>query len=382
MHSLAIALSEDPAYRVTGSDDEIFEPSRSRLQAHGLLPAETGWHPERIDGSIDAVVVGMHATADNPELRRARELGLRIYSFPEYLYEHTRDKKRVVVGGSHGKTTTTAMILHVLHRAGIEADYMVGAQIEGLDNMVRLSADAQVAVFEGDEYLTSPLDPRPKFHLYKPHVAVLTGIAWDHINVFPTFDRYVEQFRRFAELIEPHGCLIYYEGDENLRRIAAGLRPDITALPYGTPAYEVREGTTCLLTGDGEVALQVFGEHNLQNIEAARLACGQLGVAEADFFRAIASFAGASNRLQRVAQSGTSVAYKDFAHSPSKLRATVQAPLATMDEVSQSEKVIATAADAPFLPEGMNVKAVFTSATPTEAVLLLPKSAVPTPFVL
>ncbi len=325
MHSLAIALSEDPAYRVTGSDDEIFEPSRSRLQAHGLLPAETGWHPERIDGSIDAVVVGMHATADNPELRRARELGLRIYSFPEYLYEHTRDKKRVVVGGSHGKTTTTAMILHVLHRAGIEADYMVGAQIEGLDNMVRLSADARVAVFEGDEYLTSPLDPRPKFHLYKPHVAVLTGIAWDHINVFPTFDRYVEQFRRFAELIEPHGCLIYYEGDENLRRIAAGLRPDITALPYGTPAYEVREGTTCLLTGDGEVALQVFGEHNLQNIEAARLACGQLGVAEADFYRAIASFAGASNRLQRVAQSGTSVAYKDFAHSPSKLRATVQA---------------------------------------------------------
>ena len=195
MHSLAIALSEDPAYRVTGSDDEIFEPSRSRLQAHGLLPAETGWHPERIDGSIDAVVVGMHATADNPELRRARELGLRIYSFPEYLYEHTRGKKRVVVGGSHGKTTTTAMILHVLHRAGIEADYMVGAQIEGLDNMVRLSADARVAVFEGDEYLTSPLDPRPKFHLYKPHVAVLTGIAWDHINVFPTFDCYVEQFR-------------------------------------------------------------------------------------------------------------------------------------------------------------------------------------------
>ena len=276
MHSLAIALSEDPAYRVTGSDDEIFEPSRSRLQAHGLLPAETGWHPERIDGSIDAVVVGMHATADNPELRRARELGLRIYSFPEYLYEHTRGKKRVVVGGSHGKTTTTAMILHVLHRAGIEADYMVGAQIEGLDNMVRLSADARVAVFEGDEYLTSPLDPRPKFHLYKPHVAVLTGIAWDHINVFPTFDCYVEQFRRFAELIEPHGCLIYYEGDENLRRIAAGLRPDITALPYGTPAYEVREGTTCLLTGDGEVALQVFGEHNLQNIEAARLACGRV----------------------------------------------------------------------------------------------------------
>ena len=222
MHSLAIALSEDPAYRVTGSDDEIFEPSRSRLQAHGLLPAETGWHPERIDGSVDAVVVGMHATADNPELRRARELGLRIYSFPEYLYEHTRGKKRVVVGGSHGKTTTTAMILHVLHRAGIEADYMVGAQIEGLDNMVRLSADARVAVFEGDEYLTSPLDPRPKFHLYKPHVAVLTGIAWDHINVFPTFDCYVEQFRRFAELIEPHGCLIYYEGDKTCAALPPG----------------------------------------------------------------------------------------------------------------------------------------------------------------
>ncbi len=325
MHSLAIALSENPDYRVTGSDDEIFEPSRSRLQAHGLLPAETGWHPERIDGSIDAVVVGMHATEDNPELQRARELGLRIYSFPEYLYEHTRDKKRVVVGGSHGKTTTTAMILHVLHHAGIEADYMVGAHIEGLDNMVRLSPSARVAVFEGDEYLTSPLDRRPKFHLYKPHVAVLTGIAWDHINVFPTFDIYVEQFRKFADLIEPHGCLIYYEGDENLRRIAAGLRTDITPHPYATPAYEVRQGTTYLRTEDGEVALRVFGEHNLQNIEAARLACSELGVTETDFYRAIASFAGASNRLQRVAQSPTSVAYKDFAHSPSKLRATVQA---------------------------------------------------------
>ena len=325
MHSLAIALSENPDYRVTGSDDEIFEPSRSRLQAHGLLPAETGWHPERIDGSIDAVVVGMHATEDNPELQRARELGLRIYSFPEYLYEHTRDKKRVVVGGSHGKTTTTAMILHVLHHAGIEADYMVGAHIEGLDNMVRLSPSARVAVFEGDEYLTSPLDRRPKFHLYKPHVAVLTGIAWDHINVFPTFDIYVEQFRKFADLIEPHGCLIYYEGDENLRRIAAGLRTDITPHPYATPAHEVRQGTTYLRTEDGEVALRVFGEHNLQNIKAARLACSELGVTEADFYRAIATFAGASNRLQRVAQSPTSVAYKDFAHSPSKLRATVQA---------------------------------------------------------
>lgn len=326
MHSLAIALARNGAFRVTGSDDEIFEPSRSRLQACGLLPDRMGWFPERITRQLDAVVVGMHATEDNPELQRARELGLKIYSFPEYLYENTRGKTRVVVGGSHGKTTTTAMILHVLRYVGIDADYMVGAQIEGLDNMVKLSYEAKIAVFEGDEYLTSPLDRRPKFHLYKPHIAVLTGIAWDHINVFPTFDIYVEQFRRFADLVEHSGRLIYFSGDENLRTIAAGLRPDILPIPYATPRHEVRDGVTRLLTPQGdEVALKVFGEHNLQNMEAAHIVCRQLGIPDKKFYDAIATFGGASNRLQRVAETEHSVAFKDFAHSPSKLRATVRA---------------------------------------------------------
>lgn len=325
MHSLAIALSKNDSFRVTGSDDEIFEPSRSRLKERGLLPEKMGWFPERLDKRIDAVVVGMHATEDNPELVRARELGLRIYSFPEYLYENTRGKTRVVVGGSHGKTTTTAMILYVLNKLHVNADYMVGAQIEGFDNMVKLSYDAKIAVFEGDEYLTSPLDRRPKFHIYRPHIAVLTGIAWDHINVFPTFDIYVEQFRKFADLIEHQGRLIYCGDDRNLCDIASQVRPDIVTFAYHTPEYEVRDGVTYLHTATGEVPLKVFGEHNLQNMEAARLVCRQLGVSDKKFYEAIAGFSGANNRLQRVAESATSVAYKDFAHSPSKLRATVRA---------------------------------------------------------
>ena len=325
MHSLAIALSKSRGYKVTGSDDEVFEPSRSRLEANGLLPDKMGWHPERITNKLNAVVVGMHAKEDNPELQRAKELGVRIYSFPEYLYENTRGKTRVVVGGSHGKTTTTAMILYVLNKLNIDADYMVGAQIEGLEDMVKISYDAKIAVFEGDEYLTSPLDERPKFHLYKPHIAILTGIAWDHINVFPTFDIYVEQFRKFTDLIEHQGRLIYYSNDENLRLIAKHTRNDIASFPYQTPKYEVRNGTTYLQTSWGEMVLKIFGEHNLQNMEAARLACKQLGIQDEQFYKAIADFSGASNRLQKICETAGSVAFKDFAHSPSKLRATVEA---------------------------------------------------------
>ena len=325
MHNLAIAISKKDNFQVTGSDDEIFEPSRSRLKENGLLPDKLGWFPERIYQGLHAVILGMHATADNPELIRAKELGLKIYSFPEYLYQQTRSKTRIVIGGSHGKTTTTAMILFVLKQMKIDADYMVGAQIEGFDNMVKLSYESRIAVFEGDEYLTSPLDPRPKFHLYKPHIAVLTGIAWDHINVFPTFDNYVDQFRKFADLMEVQGRLIYFDGDENLNEIAQHLRRDIVPFPYNTPEYEVRDGITFLITKYGDVPLKVFGEHNLQNMNAARLACRQIGVTDEQFYSVISEFPGASNRLQKIAETSTSVAYKDFAHSPSKLRATVKA---------------------------------------------------------
>ena len=311
MHNLALAVASKAGYQVTGSDDEIFDPALTHLREAGLLPDEMGWHPERITKDIDAIILGMHAREDNPELVKARELGLKIYSFPEYLYEQTKDKIRIVVGGSHGKTTTTSMILYVLQRLGIEADYMVGAQIEGFERMVRLSDTAKYAVFEGDEYLTSPLDLRSKFLWYHPHIAILTGIAWDHINVFPTFPEYVETFRKFIEGVEPGGSFIWYKGDENLRAIAEGARKDITCIPYD--AY------------DGNVQMQVFGKHNMQNLQAAMLACHCIGVSPDDFYREISSFTGASNRLEKICETETSVAYKDFAHSPSKLKATINA---------------------------------------------------------
>ena len=318
MHNLALAVASKAGYEVTGSDDEIFEPALSHLRDAGLLPKEIGWHPENITKDIDAIILGMHAREDNPELVRARELGIKIYSFPEYLYEQTKDKIRIVVGGSHGKTTTTSMILYVLNRLGIEADYMVGAQIEGFERMVRLSDTAKYAVFEGDEYLTSPLDLRSKFLWYHPHVAILTGIAWDHINVFPTFPQYVDTFRQFVHSIEPNGSFIYYEGDENLCLLAdeeivnrKSSNRKLSVIPY-------KEYT-------GTVPMQVFGRHNMQNMQAAMLACHCIGVAPDDFYREISTFTGASNRLEKICETQTSVAYKDFAHSPSKLKATVNA---------------------------------------------------------
>lgn len=325
MHNLALALNSKEGYQITGSDDEIFEPSRSRLEKAGLLPKNFGWFPEKITSDLDAIILGMHARLDNPELVRANELGIKVYSFPEYLYEQTKDKTRVVIGGSHGKTSTTAMILFVLKRLGIATDFMVGAQIEGFDNMVSLSHEAKIAVFEGDEYLTSPIDLRPKFHLYRPHIGLVTGIAWDHINVFPTFDNYVEQFRIYSNLIEPNGKYIYYQGDEHLCDIATKVRPDITAIPYNTPAYEVVNGKTMVTFNAEKVTLQIFGEHNLQNMMGAWAVCSQLGINEHDFFESMAQFGGAANRLQKVAENAGSVAYKDFAHSPSKLKATVKA---------------------------------------------------------
>lgn len=335
MHNLAIALCQK-GITVTGSDDEIFDPARSRLEKYGLLPKEFGWHPERITNDLDAVVLGMHARVDNPELLRAQELGLKIYSYPEYLYEQSKDKLRIVVGGSHGKTTTTAMILHVLAHCGIEADYMVGAQLKGFEVMVRLSHTARVMVIEGDEYLTSPIDRRPKFHLYKPNVAIITGIEWDHINVFPTFDIYREQFARFIDLIEPKGTLIFCDEDKEVHRVAVeNRRTDIQKLPYVCPEHSLTPGPsptgegsdmlTYIMDGNRQVPLRIFGHHNLLNLTAARLACHQVGVSDEQFDEAIASFEGASKRLELVKKNDTCAVYKDFAHAPSKLRATIHA---------------------------------------------------------
>ena len=331
MHNLAIALCQK-GITVTGSDDEIFDPAKSRLEKYGLLPESFGWHPERITKDLDAVVLGMHARIDNPELLRAQELGLKIYSYPEYLYEQSKDKLRIVVGGSHGKTTTTAMILHVLAHCGIEADYMVGAQLKGFEVMVRLSHTAKVMVIEGDEYLTSPIDRRPKFHLYKPNVAIITGIEWDHINVFPTFDIYREQFSKFIDLIEPFphgaglsdstGVLIYCDEDKEVHRVAVeNQRTDIQKLPYVCPEHRVVDGVTEL----GHTKLRIFGHHNLLNLTAARLACRQVGVTDEQFDEAISTFEGASKRLELVKKNDSCAVYKDFAHAPSKLRATIHA---------------------------------------------------------
>ena len=321
MHNLAIALCQK-GITVTGSDDEIFDPAKSRLEKYGLLPESFGWHPERITKDLDAVVLGMHARIDNPELLRAQELGLKIYSYPEYLYEQSKDKLRIVVGGSHGKTTTTAMILHVLAHCGIEADYMVGAQLKGFEVMVRLSHTAKVMVIEGDEYLTSPIDRRPKFHLYKPNVAIITGIEWDHINVFPTFDIYREQFSKFIDLIEPEGTLVYCDEDKEVHRVAVeNQRTDIQKLPYVCPEHRVVGGVTEL----GHTKLRIFGHHNLLNLTAARLACRQVGVTDEQFDEAISTFEGASKRLELVKKNDSCAVYKDFAHAPSKLRATIHA---------------------------------------------------------
>ncbi len=323
MHNLAIALKL-VGYNITGSDDEIFEPSRSRLNNHGILPAHIGWFPEKIHHGLDAIILGMHARADNPELLRAQELGLRIFSYPEYLYEQSKDKVRIVIGGSHGKTTITAMVLHVLAQCGVEADYMVGAQLDGFDVMVRLSDTAKFMVMEGDEYLTSPIDRRPKFLLYRPHIAVISGIAWDHINVFPTLENYIHQFELFTEVIEPHGHLIYYQGDDAVNKVAAAFIGNITA--YGIHPYEITEGKLLISDLDGnKVPLHVFGEHNLANLNAARLVCLEMGVKANDFYRAISSFKGASRRLEFVGEQNGSLVYRDFAHAPSKVRASVAA---------------------------------------------------------
>lgn len=323
MHNLALALHQK-GFLITGSDDAIFEPSKSRLANYGLLPKEMGWFPEKITSDVEAVILGMHAKADNPELIKAQSLGLKIYSYPEFLFEQSKNKTRVVIGGSHGKTTITSMILHVMNYHQKPVDFMVGAQLEGFDTMVHLTKENEFVVLEGDEYLTSPIDLRPKFHLYKPNIALLSGIAWDHINVFPTFENYVKQFEIFIESIIDGGALIYNEEDAAIVKLINSSTHTIKKFPYKTPAYTIENEKTIFETSLGKIPLEIFGHHNLQNLEGARWICLHMGIGEEDFYEAISSFKGASKRLEKMYETTKNVLFKDFAHSPSKVKATTQ----------------------------------------------------------
>ena len=336
MHNLALTL-HDKGDKITGSDDDIFEPSKSRLAAKGLLPKKMGWFEKNIHKDLDAIVLGMHAKADNPELLKAQELELKIYSYPEFLYEHSKNKTRVVIGGSHGKTTITSMILHVLDYHDIKVDYMVGAQLEGFDRMVHLTDENEFMIIEGDEYLSSPIDLRPKFHLYKANIALMSGIAWDHMNVFPTFDNYVDQFRIFIDTMVAGGILIYNEEDEEVKKVVNEATNSIKMEPYQTPEYTIENGKVLLDTPEGKTPLQVFGKHNLQNLAGAKLVCQSIGVNEEEFYEAISTFTGASKRLETLIEGENSIIFKDFAHSPSKVRATTNA----VKEQYNDKKVLA-----------------------------------------
>lgn len=323
MHNLALAL-HNSAHIISGSDDEIFEPSRTRLANKNLLPESFGWFPDKIDESLDIVILGMHAKPDNPELLKARKLGLKIVSYPEFIYSQSVNKKRIVIGGSHGKTTITSMIMHVLSEKGIDFDYLVGSKIKGFDVMVRLS-DAPIIIIEGDEYLSSPIDRRPKFHWYKPHLAVITGIAWDHINVFPTFENYTDQFLKFINLMVDDSKLFYFNDDEILKEIIGRGKNSVKKIPYGLLESEIKDGKTYILDEGRKLPLSVFGNHNLVNINAAKLICNELDIEKNSFYEAISSFDGASNRLELVDNVDGSFLFKDFAHAPSKVIATVKA---------------------------------------------------------
>lgn len=324
MHNLAIALHKK-GLEVSGSDDEIYEPSYSRLKENGLLPEKSGWQPEKITKDLDAVILGMHARADNPELVKAQELGLKIYSYPEYIYQQSQNKQRIVIAGSHGKTTITSMVLHVLKYFNKDFDYLVGAGIEGFDLMVKLSKSAPIIIIEGDEYPASPIDKNPKFLHYHHHIGLVSGIAWDHINVYPTFDAYVKEFDRFADMTPKGGTLIYCEEDNMASVICGKERADVNRIEYQTPKYKIKDNVTYLDTEEGEIPIQIFGKHNMQNLEAARVLLKNIGITNKDFYQAIQSFKGASNRQQLVASNSHTAVFKDYAHAPSKLEATTKA---------------------------------------------------------
>lgn len=323
MHNLALALVQK-GYKVTGSDDEIYEPSKTRLNKAGILPEEFGWFPEKIHEGLDGIILGMHARIDNPELVKAKELGIPVYSFPEFIYNQSKDKKRVVIAGSHGKTSITSIILHVLKDQGVDFDYLVGAQIEGFDLMVRLS-DAPVIIIEGDEYLTSPLDRRPKFFHYKHDISLLSGIAWDHFNVFPDFDEYKNQFRQLINMTPEGGELIYCEADPLVKEEAESSEMKGKKNPYQAHPAEIRNGKTVLLTSQGEIPIHIFGEHNLQNLLGAKKVCEALGLTESQFYDSIQSFKGAAKRMELIKAKEDRALYRDFAHAPSKLKATANA---------------------------------------------------------
>jgi UDP-N-acetylmuramate: L-alanyl-gamma-D-glutamyl-meso-diaminopimelate ligase len=324
MHNFAIAMQQK-GHQVTGSDEEIYEPSLSRLAAQGLLPDKKGWDPDRIDIEIDMVILGMQARKNNPELIKAQEYGIPIYSFPEYLYEQSINKKRIVIGGSHGKTTITSMVMHALRDSHVKFDYMVGSQIEGFDPMVKLTDDAPYIILEGDEYLTSPLDPRPKFHLYCPHITLLSGIAWDHMNAFRTFEAYKKQFRIFLDYATGGGKVFYYEGDKVLCDLVDSSHWSLLKIPYKEHPHTVDAGRFVLETKYGEVPLMLFGRHNMQNIQGALLICRELGLKDHQFYDSIQTFKGAERRQQLLARGNDLSVYLDYAHAPSKVHATVNA---------------------------------------------------------
>jgi UDP-N-acetylmuramate: L-alanyl-gamma-D-glutamyl-meso-diaminopimelate ligase len=356
MHNMAIALHKK-GYKITGSDDEIYEPATSRLAKYGILPTKMGWDVNNIHLGLNAIILGMHARKDNPEMLKAQELGIKIYSFPEYMYEQTKDKLRIIVGGSHGKTTTTAMILHVLQACNIEFDYLVGSMLAGFETMVGLSETSKIAVFEGDEYLTSALDLRPKFHVYKGDIGIITGIAWDHINVFPTFDFYVEQFKIFVEALPQKGSIIYSSDDEEVNKLIAESNILAKKVPYLTPDFEVRNGVVYLKINEQEIALKFFGTHNLQNMMAAKYACDTAGVTNEQFFKSIQTFKGTAKRLETIFENENAMIIRDFAHAPSKLKATVNA----VRELNPERKLIAvyelhtfSSLNKDFLPQYFN----------------------------
>jgi UDP-N-acetylmuramate: L-alanyl-gamma-D-glutamyl-meso-diaminopimelate ligase len=336
MHNLAIALARK-GFQVTGSDDELLDPSKTRLEKQGILPSSIGWDEARITSDLDAVILGMHAREDNPELLKAKELAIPIFSYPEYLYEQSKNKHRIVIGGSHGKTTITSMLLHVVNELGLKVDYMVGAQLEGYDCMVKLTDDAQFMILEGDEYLSSPIDRRPKFHLYFPNTALISGIAWDHINVFPTWENYIDQFDQFCGLIQDNGTLVYNIEDATVNSLGEKYASKLTTKAYQTPQYEVTESGTLLHLDGRSYDLQVFGGHNLQNLMGAMRLAESMAISNHDFLTAIKTFTGAGKRLQKVTETTGFTMFKDFAHSPSKLKATTKA----VKEQFSNRKVVA-----------------------------------------
>lgn len=335
MHQLALALKSQ-GHTITGSDDEINDPAKTNLAKEGILPEKYGWYPEKITSEIDAIVLGMHAKADNPELLKAQELNIPIYSFPQYVYEVSKNKKRVVIAGSHGKTTITSMVMHILKEQGVSFDYLVGARVEGFDQSVQLS-DAPIIILEGDEYPASIVEKRPKIFFYHPHISVLSGIAWDHINVFPTFDIYKDQFVQYLHTMEAGASLYYNNEDAEVRTLVNNTAQHLKAVPYNMPAFHYVDGNAVLDTENGPVEVSVFGRHNLLNMQAAIAVCEELGVSKKDCYRSIATFKGAARRLEKLAEYEGMVMYRDFAHAPSKLKATLDA----VKEAYEDKEVIA-----------------------------------------